>query len=194
MALNWAMLDVDRTPVPLPHETTIRSIESGADITLTIPETPPSGTASSGGSGGVKILKATGRLWLTDQRFIFVSVPSKSLTIDSLSVPLIALLSTKFRQPLLSGNHLEIDIEPSPEGGLTNGTNAEIRLKDRGLYEFACALDKSRERAVEVRRNRGGEEGEGLPEYSSSTVPSIGGPSTASGGVPRPEEPPAYEL
>lgn len=68
MALNWTMLNADRAPVPLPYETIIRSIDSGADIVLSIPDIPPTGSTGSGGSGGVKKLKDTGRLWLTDQR------------------------------------------------------------------------------------------------------------------------------
>lgn len=68
MALNWAMLNADRTPVPLPYEMIIRSIESGADIVLSVPDTPPTGSTGSGGSGGVKKLKDTGRLWLTNKR------------------------------------------------------------------------------------------------------------------------------
>ena len=68
MALNWAMLDTDRSPIPLPHEKILRTIESGAEVILTIPNTPPSANASSGGSGGIKKLKEMGRLWLTDQR------------------------------------------------------------------------------------------------------------------------------
>jgi WW domain-binding protein 2 len=84
--------------------------------------------------------------------------------LESLSIPLISLLSTKFQQPLLGANYLEIEIAPSPGGGLTNGTKAEVRLKDQGLFGFASALDKSRERAIEASRNRAEEEGEGLRE------------------------------
>ena len=73
MALNWAMLKEDRTPVPLPHELFIRTIESGPELTLIIPNTPPSGVSTSGGSGGEKKLKESGRLWLSEQRVRDVS-------------------------------------------------------------------------------------------------------------------------
>lgn len=56
MALNWTMLDATRAPVPLPHELIIRTIESGPEITLSIPDTPE------------RKLKESGRLWLTDKR------------------------------------------------------------------------------------------------------------------------------
>lgn len=64
MALNWAMIDEGRNPVPLPHELNIKQLE-GAELSLTIPEGPPS---TSGDSGGPKKLKGTGKVWLTDQR------------------------------------------------------------------------------------------------------------------------------
>jgi hypothetical protein len=68
MALNWTMLNPDRIPVPLPHEITIMTVESGADVSLTIPDSPPTGSANSGGSGGERKLKGVGKLSLTDQR------------------------------------------------------------------------------------------------------------------------------
>jgi hypothetical protein len=98
-------------------------------------------------------------------QLIFVAIlglSRESPDIDSFSVPLTSLFTTKFHQPLWGGNYLELEIIPSPEGGLTHGTKAEIRLKDTGLFHFASALDKTRERAVEARRNHNLEEGEGL--------------------------------
>jgi hypothetical protein len=68
MALNWAMLEDDRLPVPLPHEMTLTTIETGGELTLVIPDAQPTGASSSGGKGGSKKLKETGQIWLTDQR------------------------------------------------------------------------------------------------------------------------------
>lgn len=68
MSLNWTMLSPARSPIPLPHELTIRTIDAGAELTLIIPDSPPSSSSPSGGSGGSKKLKEVGRLWLTDQR------------------------------------------------------------------------------------------------------------------------------
>jgi hypothetical protein len=68
MALNWTMLNPDRTPVPLPQEFTVMMVDSGAEVSLIIPDTPPTASSSSGGSGGERTLKGTGKLVLTDQR------------------------------------------------------------------------------------------------------------------------------
>lgn len=68
MALNWTMLDSSRNPVPLPNEMNILTVDDGAELALTIPDTLPHQGASSGGSGGVRKLKETGRIHLTDQR------------------------------------------------------------------------------------------------------------------------------
>ena len=45
-----------------------------------------------------------------------------------------------------------MELKPAPEGGLTEGTKAEIRFKNRGMFEFINVLDKSRERAVYRKR------------------------------------------
>ena len=76
MALNWTMINPDRIPVPLPNETTIMSVDSGADVSLTIPDSPPTAaSATSGGSGGERKLNGIGKLFLTDQRVrIFLAI------------------------------------------------------------------------------------------------------------------------
>lgn len=76
MALNWTMLKHDRSPIPLPNEQTITSIETGTDLSLTIPDVPPTTSSSTaGGSGGAKKLKAFGKIWLTDQRVCGSIIP-----------------------------------------------------------------------------------------------------------------------
>lgn len=100
-------------------------------------------------------------------KFIFVSDASgagkKAPAFESLSVPLHSIVSTSFQQPLLGSNFLAMSISPSPEGGLTNGTKAEVRSSGR-LFEFAAGLEKSRERAVEAMRNQDPELEDGLRE------------------------------
>lgn len=69
MALNHATLTSNRVPLPLPDETTIQEIRQGIDVVLSVPNAPPTGPSStSGGVGGEKILKASGGVWITDQR------------------------------------------------------------------------------------------------------------------------------
>ncbi|PFH50173.1 hypothetical protein AMATHDRAFT_61668 [Amanita thiersii Skay4041] len=187
MALNWTMLTPDRTPVPLPNEMTITSIDSGVDLTLTIPDVPPSGSSStSGGSGGVKRHKAVGKIWLTDQRLVFTA-PSNS-TFDSLSVPLHSILSTRYEQPTFGANNLTFDIRPSPGGDLTEGTTAVVRFKDRAMFEFVSLLEKTRERAIYMKRQMEEDE-EGLPSY---TTPAESNSVTMIGAVPV-ENPPSYD-
>ncbi|KAF5371299.1 hypothetical protein D9758_004262 [Tetrapyrgos nigripes] len=183
MALNCAMLNETRDPIPLPHEHFILTIDSGAEIILHIPDTPPEGSASAGGSGSQK-LKATGRIWITDSRFLFTSSPDSSF--DSLTVPLPAILSTKFEQPTFGGNYLTFEIKPSSGGGLTAGTNIELRLKNRPMFEFVAILEKTRERAIYMRRQP--PEEDGLPTYTS---PEESGSVSMISGIPV-ENPPDY--
>ena len=72
MALNWTMLDATRAPVPLAHESTIMTVDDGAELILTIPDVPPAPGATAGGSGGSKRLKGMGKIYLTDQRVCYV--------------------------------------------------------------------------------------------------------------------------
>jgi len=186
MALNCVMLSPGRAPIPLPNELNIRTIDSGVEFALTIPDAPPSGSSSSGGSGGARKLKDVGRLWLTDQRLIFVSDGENKSSLESLSIPLTSLLSTKFEQPYFGSNYLSIDIKPAPDGGLAEGTKAEIRFRDKGLFEFVSVLEKTRERAVYMKR-QSMDDDEGLPTYT----PAEAGPSD-SGGIPD-DAPPGYD-
>lgn len=63
---------------------------------------------------------------------------------------------------MFGANYLALEIKPSAEGGLTDGTTAEIRLKDQGLFEFVATLEKTRERALFMKRNKAQEDEEGL--------------------------------
>ncbi|KAN0126563.1 hypothetical protein V8E52_000203 [Russula decolorans] len=187
MALNWTMLKPDRTPLPLPGELTIMTVEPGAEVSLAVPDTPPTGSSMSGGSGGARKLNGTGKLFLTDQRLIFVSESDVGSTgFDTLNLPLPSILSTRFEQPYLGSNYLSIDIRPSPDGGLTSGTKSEIRLKDQGIFQFVSLLEKTRERAVYMKRQMKDEE-ESLPVYVSP----LQGQSRG-GGTPV-DSPPGYE-
>ncbi|KAI0677174.1 hypothetical protein C8Q78DRAFT_1065783 [Trametes maxima] len=190
MALNWATLSPSRQPTPLPHELTIRTIDSGVELLLQVPDAPPSGGATSGGSGGSKKLKEVGRIWLTDQRLIFVAdLPAKgSPSFHSLSVPHTSLISTKFEQPRFGQNYLAIEIKATPGCGLVDGTRAEVRFKDKGLFEFTSALEKTRERSIYMKR-QSAEEEDGLrntPGPSGSSSPYV------PGDVPD-ENPPGYD-
>jgi len=203
MALNWTMLSPDRSPVPLPHELIIRAIDSpGVDLTLLIPSSIGSASRSSSGPStssspnavsNEKKIAASGGLWLTDTRLIFVSAtPPKDGVLESLSVPLTSILSTKFEQPFFGANYLVVDVKPTPSGGLTDGTRAEIRLKDKGLFEFVSSLEKTRERAVYMRRQSCDEE-EGLPSYNSPAGPSLSTTPVPTNSETPLDAPPAYD-
>ncbi|KIK64733.1 hypothetical protein GYMLUDRAFT_240694 [Collybiopsis luxurians FD-317 M1] len=163
MALNCAMLNATREPIPLPNESIISTIDSGAELILVIPDIPPEGNSSAGGSGGAQKLKAMGRIWLTDRRFLFTSSPDSSF--DSLTVPLPSIISTRFEQPTFGANYLTFDIKPSSGGGLTDGTSVELRFKNQAMFQFVALLEKTRERAIYMRRQAAQEDD--LPSYTS---------------------------
>jgi len=204
MALNWTMLDPDRSPIPLPDENVVESVDNGtAELTLIMPDpTPPRGNMPSGGSGGVgSKWKEWGNLWLTDQRLIFVSskLPAATPTLtpptqlDTLTIPLPSITSTSFTQPLLASNYLALDVKPSEGGSLVPGTKAEIRLKDRPMFQFVARLEKVRERAIYMKRESVDESADQLPLYSAPA-----GTSSVTRRAPAPpigadEAPPGYD-
>ncbi|KAF9025861.1 hypothetical protein BDZ89DRAFT_1114038 [Hymenopellis radicata] len=187
MALNCAMLDGDRNPIPLPNEMTVMTIDSGVDLVLTIPD-------MSGEGPKLRSLKASGRAWITDQRFLFTSGPNSGF--DSLSIPLHAILSTKFEQPTFSGNYLSLEIHPSRDGGLTNGTQLEVRLKNQAMFQFVALLEKARERAIYMKREVVQDAEDGPPRYDSPAGTSIslqGGPGPSSDNAEPAGAPPGYD-
>lgn len=218
MALNWVMLNPNRIPVPLPHEMTITTIDSGVEILLTI----PTAASTGGGSGGTKRLKAHGKVYLTDQRVCYIKYSTRASNVfltfldkfifisdspafESLSVPLHAVLSTRFEQPTFGANFLSFEVKPSSEGGLSDGTHVELRFKERAMFEFVSLLEKSRERAIYMKR-QGAEDEEGLRQYhhsimeyivltvplASYTTPAESSSVTLVGGIPI-ENPPSYD-
>lgn len=45
---------------------------------------------------------------------------------------------------------------------MNEGTKAEVRFKDRAMFEFVSLLEKTRERAIYMRRQAADEADEGL--------------------------------
>lgn len=58
MALNWAMLDESKLPVPIGEEHTVMTVHTGVEVTLNIPEA----------GKDPKKFKESGGIWLTEQR------------------------------------------------------------------------------------------------------------------------------
>ncbi|EJU06636.1 hypothetical protein DACRYDRAFT_61457 [Dacryopinax primogenitus] len=196
MSLNWAMLDpANSQPIPLPEEEMILHL-SGAEFTLLVPDAPPptSGAQSAGGAGGnPKRSVATGTVWVSDHRVIFVPIQAKDVPYHSLSLPHNSILSTSFQQPIFGSNHVILSIAPTTGGGLTQGTKAEVRFKDRGVFEFVKVLEAARERSINRERERGEE---GLPMYEAPPPP-VGASGTAPTGsshAVHEDAPPGYEL
>jgi hypothetical protein len=98
-------------------------------------------------------------------QFIFTTDAGPSF--ESLSVPLPSILMTRFEQPTFAANYLTFEIKPSANGGLTNGTKVDVRFKDRAMFEFVSLLEKSRERAIYMKRQIAEDE-EGLRTFTAS--------------------------
>ncbi|XP_006456868.1 hypothetical protein AGABI2DRAFT_195836 [Agaricus bisporus var. bisporus H97] len=198
MALNCVMLSQQHAPIPLPgpsagsEETEVARVPLSAavELLLEIPVVPPSGNGTAGGSGGAKKLQSTGWIWLSDQRFVFIKDPAKNSQLNTLSVPLHSILQTKYEQPIFGGNYLVIDIKPTSGGGLTEGTKLEVRFKNEAIFPFIVLLQKTREKAIYMRRQIADEEVyENLPTY---TTPAESMSTASMRGCPS-DNPPEYE-
>jgi len=197
MSLNWVMMqDSLREPIPLPGETVIL-FQDSTELTLIIPaEIPDALTDASMPVAVARKWTESGSIWLTDQRLIFVSSlsPSRPPSFDSLSILLPSILATSFVQPYFSGNYLSLSILPSVEGGLTPGTKAEVRFKDRGIFQFVQLLERTREIAIRKRRVEMQAESENLPLYEAPPGPPPGQQATNSSSPTNHDEPPGYHI
>lgn len=72
---------------------------------------------------------------------------------------------TRFEQPTFGANYLTFEVKPSANGGLTGGTKVDVRFKDRAMFEFVSLLEKSRERAIYMKRQIAEDE-EGLRTFT----------------------------
>ncbi|KAH9899473.1 hypothetical protein C8Q73DRAFT_680028 [Cubamyces lactineus] len=201
MALNAVSLTQERLPRPLhANENFPYGIHEGVKFSLIPPpgsSVSPSGSSASASSSGSKQsndgITEKGTMALSNYRLIFISDPpadKHTPAFESFAVPLADILSTKYEQSIFKGNHLTLDVKPTPRGGLSDVTRVEVRFDGNGLYKFACALDEARERAIYMKR-QSAEEEEGLPAYST---PGPSGASTpyAPGDIPD-ENPPGYD-
>ncbi|KAF9238793.1 hypothetical protein BU15DRAFT_75016 [Melanogaster broomeanus] len=184
MALNWVTI-VDGKPLLLQNESFLEEVDN-VKYNLAIPEVPPSGSSSAGGSGGLKRLEAVGKMYLTDQRIIWTTPNADSnSTLKSLTVPLSSILSSKYEQPIFGANYLVLTVKPTPDGGLTEGTTLEIRFVNTPMFSFVKALEHTRAKAIFLKR-RSMEDEENLPEYTSPNT-------SASGPAPYGDLPPGYD-
>lgn len=125
-------------------------------------------------------------------------MPAPDSSFDSLTVPLPAILSTRFEQPTFGPNYFAFQVKPSgpvADSGLSAGTQVEVRFKDRAMFEFVALLEKTRERAIYMKRQVSEEALREYPINCSIMSPTIAATYTSpveSSSVPA-DNPPGYE-
>ena len=87
----------------------------------------------------------------TGEQLIWAN-PDADSSFRSLTIPLPSILSSKFEQPVFGANYLTIGVKPTPGGDLTDGTTLEIRFLNTGMFRFVNILEKTRERAIFMKR------------------------------------------
>ncbi|KAF8748518.1 female pronucleus assembly [Rhizoctonia solani] len=174
-----------------PDERNVSTVPN-AQLTVHIPN------SSDNGTNLIQTITASGDVWLTSDRFVFVAAPESQSTslglfalvsqvissapanetsgtkLETLSLPWLSVLSTSFAQPYFGANYLAMDVRPAEGGGLVLGTKVEVRLTDRGMFEFINMVEGIRNKAIE--RAREARLGEPLPIYNQPQ-PSVAPPT-----------------
>ncbi|WWC62794.1 uncharacterized protein I303_105391 [Kwoniella dejecticola CBS 10117] len=141
MSINSVHLGSNHT-LPLKASEEVLTAGHTADVELKVPATI---------QGPKRTETAKGRIWVTDQRVIFVAdsidLPGPSSrtsntpnppgydappVLSSIEIPYSALRSATYNLPTFSANHLLLNFVPSPN----NGNNGNSALPDPGIGQF----------------------------------------------------------
>jgi len=186
MALNWVMITSDGlNPVPLPGE---KIFFSQAKVSLIL-------DCGGGYPGNPGTYQANGTLFLTNQRIIFISIPSLP-HFKSLSVPILNLKEGKLQQPWFAANYYQGHVMPVHGGGLTVPGQLKITFKEGGGFEFSTMYNEALQRMLEADGTAPPEHLDPLPVYSppaerASTSNATSAPGAAQGRSSQVSTPPS---
>ncbi|CAG8703615.1 14123_t:CDS:2 [Acaulospora colombiana] len=147
MSINWVELNQADGPLPIGQERFMPPWLAGARFKISIPG--PVEVDSVSNANNFIDLNATGTVFLSDMRLVFVSNdPRKEPTptsFSSFSVHYSDILGNKYEQPWFGGNYVELIVKPIPEGGLLRRPGSvakvQIRTDGAGLYQFSTTLN-----------------------------------------------------
>lgn len=166
MSVDWVTLDQNKHPIPLPSEEFIYQRLSDDRVPLAIKTV----NMSTGGN----INCATGRIYLSTQRLVYVGTSESSRyhvdgkgdkNFESISIPLTNISSARLHQPWIGPNAWVAGFTPVKNGGLEPELAVwEIKLTfgSGGAIDFAQVF----ERAMQARSVNQVHIDE-LPQYSA---------------------------
>ncbi|PWN19220.1 hypothetical protein BCV69DRAFT_262089 [Microstroma glucosiphilum] len=169
MALNWAMIDANQRPVPLPEEKIWLAVEK-CQMSLEFKEAKAK-------------WEAKGTVYVTNQRVVFLRIPplpqpaeqsEASQHLRSLNVPLTHLVDSRYLIPIFGAPYYEASVLPVPGGNLPEACSGGAASKGLCKIWFNEGGGAAFRDAVEEVRNlaRGGQHGEQLPLYQPPSAPS----------------------
>ncbi|KAL3479107.1 ubiquinol-cytochrome c reductase complex 17 kd protein [Aspergillus californicus] len=209
---SWVMLDEKKGFVHLPNERLLYTSPPRTSLALQ----PPS---SYTGTESLSLQSSTGRVYLTNQRIVYVP-GQKTTELESFSAPLLNLHDSHVSSPFFGPNTWNAIVQPVPGGGISPSLFAvqlKLTFKDGGAYDFHNQFELIKERlqqAVEISGESGRGTGTGnlnmasvhledLPAYSnppgdsntsSHTLnPTRHSPTEINTGPEPQEPPPGYE-
>ena len=169
-SLNCAMLDKAREPVPLPKEKFLESFRSvSLSLSPSLPGAPLQDKPQGGPQTGQR--KATGLVYISNQRIVFVTANSPTLPISSspiasstaatlststtpietLSLPFQAL-EGRFVQPIFHSNYFEALALPAGDGNLDDSPHTvRLDFKESGAFQFYEIYEEMKSRQATSR-------------------------------------------
>ncbi|KAI9375295.1 hypothetical protein BJX61DRAFT_170334 [Aspergillus egyptiacus] len=164
MSINWVMLDDRKGFIHLPNERLLYTSPPRTSFTL---QPLPSYT----GSESLSLQSSTGRVYLTNQRVVYIP-EKRSTELESFSAPLLNLHDSHVSSPFFGPNAWNAVVQPVPGGGISPSLPAvqlKVTFKDGGAFDFHNGFERIKERlqqAVEI----SGESGRGAGNVNLSSV------------------------
>lgn len=182
MSINWVMLHEHEGFVRLPHEHLIYTSPPRTSLSL-----QPIGSYK--GKDALSIQSGSGRIYLTNQRVVYIPV-QKSNEFQSFSAPLLHIHDTHVSAPFFGPNVWQSLVQPVSGGGIPPSLPAvqlKVTFKEGGAFDYHNHFERIKERlqqAVEVSQesNRGAREVD-LSTIHLDELPAYSGPLHDSTGA-----------
>ncbi|OJD25399.1 hypothetical protein ACJ73_03235 [Blastomyces percursus] len=191
---SWVMLHDTEEFVRLPNECIMYTSPPRTSLMLQSGNPRP-------GNEPLSIQSSTGRVYLTNQRVVYLPAHSTP-QFQSFSAPLLNLQDTHVSAPFFGPNLWVSQVKPVPGGGIPpSHVSLQLKLtfKDGGAFDFHSAFERIKERlqqALEQSQESGRATGpvdfsaihlDELPAYEGPGHPTEPTDTTSSSGFPSPD-------
>ncbi|KAG2419528.1 hypothetical protein HFD88_004324 [Aspergillus terreus] len=178
MSINWVMLHERDGFIHLPHEQLIYTSPPRTGLAL-----QPLGSSNSQGSFSVQ--SSTGRIYLTNQRVVYIPA-QKTPELQSFSAPLLNIHDTHITAPFFGPNVWIALVQPVAGGGIPASMPAvqcKVTFKEGGAFDFHNHFERIKERlqqVVDVSQSSRGASNVDMTSVHLEELPAYSGPTSTS--------------